>query len=78
MVDGYRQNPRNLIFQIATRMAYLVTLDSSVIKKRYRLDNEVVVIGRHPSCDIVIEDNAVSRRHAQIRRPLAGFPTAGG
>ncbi|MEQ1905494.1 MAG: SpoIIE family protein phosphatase [Pirellulaceae bacterium] len=49
-------------------MAYLVTFDSSVIKKRYRLDADLVVIGRHPSCDIVIEDNAVSRRHAQIRR----------
>ena len=30
------------------------------------LDGEVMVFGRHPACDIVLESGAVSRQHAQI------------
>ena len=32
----------------------------------------VVVIGRHPECDVVVADPAVSRRHAEVRPALGG------
>lgn len=32
----------------------------------YRLDNETIVIGRDPSCDIVLDNLGVSRQHAEI------------
>lgn len=33
---------------------------------RYSLNNESISIGRHPQCDIVLDDSSVSRRHALI------------
>ncbi|HEU5370346.1 MAG TPA: FHA domain-containing protein, partial [Ktedonobacterales bacterium] len=33
----------------------------------YRLDREVIQIGRHVSNDIVVNDRRVSRHHAQVR-----------
>jgi FhaA, N-terminal domain/FHA domain len=35
---------------------------------RYELERPVLTIGRSQQCDITIEDAAVSRRHAEIRR----------
>jgi pSer/pThr/pTyr-binding forkhead associated (FHA) protein len=34
------------------------------------------VLGRSSDCDIVLDDSAVSRRHAEIRRGEAGFTLA--
>ncbi len=39
----------------------------------YPLDNQPVVIGRHPDCDITLLDANVSRRHAEIRPDATGF-----
>jgi len=36
--------------------------------KRISIDGPVLQIGRAPSCDIVLDDRNVSRRHAEIRR----------
>ena len=35
-------------------------------RKRYKITADRVVIGRHPGCDIVIEEPAVSRQHAAV------------
>ena len=47
-------------------MAIISTLDDSVIRQKVHLGRQTVVIGRHPECDIVIDDASVSRRHANI------------
>lgn len=47
-------------------MAILTSSDNAVLKKRFTLNKEPVIIGRHPDCDIHIDDGSVSRHHAQI------------
>lgn len=47
-------------------MAYLKILQGTDVGKLVPLDGERIVFGRHPSCDFVLEDGAVSRQHAQI------------
>jgi pSer/pThr/pTyr-binding forkhead associated (FHA) protein len=43
---------------------------------RYVLTSATTVIGRSSDCDIVLDDSAVSRRHAEIRRGEVGFTLA--
>ena len=47
-------------------MAIITSSDQSVVKKRFELGADPVILGRHPQCDVHIEDGSVSRRHAQI------------
>ena len=47
-------------------MAYLETLNGTQAGKRYDLTASKYVLGRHPDCDVVIDEGAVSRHHAQI------------
>jgi serine phosphatase RsbU (regulator of sigma subunit)/pSer/pThr/pTyr-binding forkhead associated (FHA) protein len=47
-------------------MAILTSNDDSVLKKRFNLQKEPVIIGRHPDCDVHIDDGSVSRHHAQV------------
>ena len=47
-------------------MPILTSNDASVVKRRLEFDGGTIVIGRHPDCDIIIDDASVSRRHAQI------------
>lgn len=41
--------------------------------ERVLLGSTTVVIGRHPDCDITIEDPNLSRRHAEIRHSDTGY-----
>ncbi len=47
-------------------MAFLKTSSDSGVTKKFELDKDVMALGRHPDCHVVIEDNSVSRFHAQI------------
>jgi sigma-B regulation protein RsbU (phosphoserine phosphatase) len=47
-------------------VAYLKILQGVDTGRLISLDSERIVFGRHPSCDVVLEDGAVSRQHAQI------------
>lgn len=44
----------------------------SVDGRRYVLEGPVAVIGRSRECDCVIEDQNISRRHAELRRNSSG------
>ncbi len=41
--------------------------------KRVEVAAEPVVIGRHPECDVVLNDAEVSRQHAEVRREEGAF-----
>lgn len=46
-------------------MAYIVIQDESGVQKKFEVESEAT-IGRHPSCEIVLEEGAVSRQHAKV------------
>ncbi len=43
---------------------------------RFLLDTETVTAGRHPDCEIFLDDVTVSRRHAEFTRTPEGFRVA--
>ena len=47
-------------------MAILTSSDKSVVRRRIELDEKPITIGRHPECEIQIDEGAVSRKHAEI------------
>ncbi len=47
-------------------MAILTSSNESVVKQKIALNREPVILGRHPECDVLIDDGSVSRHHAQI------------
>ena len=47
-------------------MAVLVPISGFASQQDFELGKEPTVIGRHPECEIQIDDISVSRRHAQI------------
>src|SRR4051812_17693377 len=49
-------------------MYYLVANNGPQVGKRYELQGDKWVMGRHPDCQIVIEVGAVSRNHCQVVR----------
>ena len=46
--------------------AYLLVEQGAHAPERVELTASACVIGRHPDCDLVLEESAVSRRHARI------------
>lgn len=47
-------------------MASLAMIVDGVVVKRFEVDRDMLTIGRHPDCDIQVDDAAVSTRHARI------------
>lgn len=47
-------------------MASLALIVDGVVVQRFELDKPELSIGRHPECDIQIDDAAVSTHHARI------------
>jgi phosphoserine phosphatase RsbU/P len=54
-------------------MAYLQLVKGGRPGQRFHLRGERNVLGRHPSCEIVLDDSLVSRQHAQISNRRGEF-----
>ena len=47
-------------------MPLLTSSSATVLNKRVKIEQAPIVIGRHPDCEVQVDDGSVSRRHAQI------------
>src|SRR5581483_6857209 len=59
--------PRRLVTE-QPRMPILKRVTGDAAGQIIELTNDLTVIGRSPECQIVLDPNGVSRRHAEIRR----------
>lgn len=74
----YRQPPQRASGATSTRAsssviagAHLVGLVGRLKGRRFSIDSTCLVVGRSPTCDIVLDDDRVSSRHAWIG-PVGG------
>ncbi|MCC6511069.1 MAG: SpoIIE family protein phosphatase [Pirellulaceae bacterium] len=49
-------------------MAHLIAINGSSQGTQYELEKSIIILGRHPDCDVVLDAGAVSRQHARIVR----------
>lgn len=47
-------------------MAFLEVATGRNIGQRIMLEGDSIVLGRHPNCDVVLDEGAVSRQHAKL------------
>ena len=59
--------------RVPTASAVLVVTRGPNAGSRFLLDQPVTSAGRHPGCDIFLDDMTVSRRHAEFRRVGSEF-----
>ncbi|MCW8879452.1 MAG: FHA domain-containing protein [Kangiellaceae bacterium] len=47
-------------------MAYLALIVEDVVINKWELNDEVIILGRAKDCDIQIDDQSVSSKHARV------------
>ncbi|MBN2359567.1 MAG: diguanylate cyclase [Deltaproteobacteria bacterium] len=55
-----------------SRKAYLIVISGRAVGKMYPVAAREMVIGRAPECDVFIDDDGVSRRHAKMVPTIEG------
>lgn len=56
-------------------MAWLIQLVDDVAVHKFELARGELLLGRHPECDVLIDDSAVSGKHARLcAKPNPDFP----
>ena len=53
--------------------AWLIVAPGSATERRVDIPSQPLVIGSDPACDVIVEDEHVSRRHAELSRTLQGI-----
>lgn len=64
---------RDAVNALPSDSALLVAHEGPDHGARFLLDQDVVLVGRHPDADIFLDDVTVSRRHAEFRRTGHGY-----
>ncbi len=57
---------KSVIARLKGSKAYLVEIYGDNLGKKIEITSDYLLIGRDPACDVVINSNAVSRRHVKI------------
>jgi len=52
--------------------AYLIVIAGNGVGRMFKLSGGETLVGRHPSCGILLEDDGVSRQHAKVMRTRSG------
>lgn len=54
--------------QLAPGNALMIVTRGGVKESQFLIDSDVTTLGRHPECDIFLDDVTVSRHHAKLLR----------
>ncbi len=65
--------PQDKTITFAPRVFPRLIVTTPNESKEIRLERATLVIGRDPTCDVVVDDRVVSRRHAELRRSDGGY-----
>lgn len=71
-----RQRPGTLLYQDQTRpevLGWILILKGKRRGSDFRISGESMYIGRDGSCDVALDDETASRKHALIRHSAEGF-----
>lgn len=72
-VVGLSQQDKQAISALPESCALLIVRKGPNMGARFLLDAEKTVAGRHPNCEIFLDDVTVSRQHAAFLRDGEGF-----
>ena len=64
---------RDAISALPSGAALLIVRRGPSLGSRFLLDHDLSVAGRHPNCEIFLDDVTVSRKHCEFHRSAAGF-----
>lgn len=64
---------REAIEALPSGAALLIVRRGPSLGSRFLLDHDLSVAGRHPNCEIFLDDVTVSRRHCEFIRSSNGF-----
>ena len=70
---GLTAQDRKAIENLPPRSALLIVRKGPNLGARFLLDADSTVAGRHPKCEIFLDDVTVSRKHAAFVRDGEGF-----
>lgn len=70
---GLTAQDRRAIENLPPRSALLIVRKGPNLGARFLLDADTTVAGRHPKCEIFLDDVTVSRKHAAFIRDGDGF-----
>jgi pSer/pThr/pTyr-binding forkhead associated (FHA) protein len=62
------QDEVDIISKLEPNAALLVEHKEGLVEARYLLNTDTTLIGRNESADILLDDNTISRKHAEILR----------
>lgn len=71
--SGLSTQDRRAIEKLPPHSALLIVRKGPNLGARFLLDSDTTIAGRHPNCEIFLDDVTVSRKHAAFVRDGDGF-----